>query len=375
METVMGEPARPCSGDARVCAAVALGWQVATLYHSPPPRGPVGDPARGDRLPGRSGFTAATQSKWLGEQIAAGAADLLAALPPALPEALTAVRACLEKDDTDRSATLDAVFAVHCRLLEALSVADFRLGKAYGLGRALAETALVPAGAGDGQAAEKFRELLDAGRLTTIKNWLVALKTMLPDHTAYAASRGLDEWQRWANEPRMAADWEDARADMRIQGYLWRELLTGEKAGKDMLNASGYLAAAFQVARRAWWLFAAMAVIAVGVVLAVLLIPGLSATVRLAATLAWIGATLAAGLKAAGPLIGSAVEGAEGWLWQTELDESVAAAATRMPPREKHHRITGAAVGEMTLRPQRAGAAAPLAEPAGQGGPGEPRVT
>jgi hypothetical protein len=372
METAMGQPARPCSGDARVCAAVALGWQVATLYHSPPPRGPVGDPARGDRLPGRSGFTPATQSKWLGEQIATGAADLLAGPPPVLQDALTAVRACLEKDDPDRTITLDAVFVVHCRLLEALSVADFRLGKAYGLGRALAETALVPAAAGDSQAAEKFRDLLDAGRLTTIKNWLVALKTMLPDHTAYAVSRGLDEWQRWASEPRVAADWEDARANMRIQGYLWRELLTGEKAGKDMLNASGYLAAAFQVARRAWWLFLAMAVIAAGVVLIVLLVPGLSATVRLAVTLAWFGATLAAGLKAAGPLIGSAVEGAEGWLWQTELDESIATAATRMPPREKHHRVTGPAVGEMALSPEKAGAPAPLAPPAHRAGPVSP---
>jgi hypothetical protein len=375
METVMGERTRPCSGDARVCAAVALGWQVTTLYHSPPPRGPVGDPVRGDRLPGRSGFTPATQSKWLGEQIAAGAADLLAVPPPLLIEALAGLAVRLEKDDPDRSATLDAVFAVHCRLLEALTVADFPLGKAYGLGRALAETALVPAGAARGQAAKKFQELLDPGRLTTIKNWLVALKTMLPDHTAYAASRGLDEWQRWASEPRMAADWDDARANMRIQGYLWRELLTGEKAGKDMLNASGYLAAAFQVARRAWWLFLAMAVIAVGVVLIVLLVPGLSATVRLAVTLAWVGATLAAGLKAAAPLIGSAVEGAEGWLWQTELDESIATAATKMPPREKHHRVTGPAVGEMTLRPEQAGAAAPLAPPAGGAGPGRPGLT
>src|SRR5258708_15965773 len=84
METVMGERTRPCSGDARVCAAVALGWQVTTLYHSPPPRGPVGDPVRGDRLPGRSGVTPATQSKWLGEQTAAGAAGL-PPLPPPLP--------------------------------------------------------------------------------------------------------------------------------------------------------------------------------------------------------------------------------------------------------------------------------------------------
>jgi hypothetical protein len=162
---------------------------------------------------------------------------------------------------------------------------------------------------------------------------------------------------------------------MRVQGYLWRELLTGEKAGKDMLNASGYLAAAWQVAKRAWWLFLAMAVIAVGVVLIVLLVPGLSATTRLAASLAWVGATLAAGLKMAGPLLGSAIEGAEGWLWQTELDESIATAATRVPPPEKHHRVTGSAVGEMSLRPEQAGAAAPLTARTLMAGPDEPGVT
>jgi hypothetical protein len=368
METAMGEPARPCSGDARVCAAVALGWQVATLYHSPPPRGPVGDPAPGARLPGRSGFSAATHAKWLGEQIAAGAANLLADRTPALAEALSTVQARLGKENPDRGAILDAVFVLHCRLFEALTVEDFRLGKAYGLGRAVAETALVPANAGPGQAMQKFGELLDGGRLTTVKNWLTALKTMLPDHTAYATSRGLDEWHRWASEPRTAADWVNARTDMRIQGYLWRELLTGEKSAQDMLNASGYLAAAVQVARRAWWLFLAMILVAVGVVLIVLLVPGLSATVRLAASLAWVGATLAAGLKAVAPLFGSAVKGAEGWLWQTELDESVAAAATRMPPPEKHRRVTGTAVGQMSLRPEEAGAA-PLTRP------GQPWVT
>jgi hypothetical protein len=376
METVM-DPARPCSGDARVCAAVALGWQVATLYHSPRPQGAVGDPARGERLPGRSGFTPATQEKWLGEQIAAGAATLLTEPRLPLREALNILLTHLDKDDPDRTATLEAVFAVHCRLFEALTVADFRLGKAYGLGRAMAETALVPANAGDadGDAMQKFRELLEDGRLTTVKNWLTALKTMLPDHSAYATSRGLDEWHRWAGEPRTADDWKRARTDMRLQGYLWRELLTGEKAGKDLLNAAGYLAAAWQVARRAWWLFAGMVAVAVAVVLVVLLVPGLSRTVRLAAVLAWLGATLAAGMKAVGPLIGSAVKGAEGWLWQTELDESVAAAATRMPPHEKHQRITGPAVGEMTLHPEEAGAAAPLAPPGGAAGPGRPGLT
>jgi len=65
----MTDVARPSSGEARVCAAMALGWQMAKLYHSPVPRGLAEDPRRADRLPGFSGFSAATHTKWLSEQI------------------------------------------------------------------------------------------------------------------------------------------------------------------------------------------------------------------------------------------------------------------------------------------------------------------
>jgi hypothetical protein len=353
----MADRALPSSGDARVCAAVALGWQVATLYHSPVEVGSVADPPRGERLPGRSGFSAATRSKWLGEQIGATAADLLIHPPQAFEDALAALLTNLEKEDRNRDATLEAVFVLHCRLLEALSAENFRLGKAYGLGRALAETALVPAGAADDEAEGKFRELLGAGRVNTIKNWLAELKSMLPDHTAYAVSRGLDDWSGWAGGPRKPGDWPSAKTEMRLQGYLWRELLTGETAAKDILSASGYLAAARQIAKRAiaqtWWLIALTALAAAGVVVAMVLLHGIPPTTRLIASLAWAGATLGVVLKASGAFLGSAFMGAEGWLWQTELDESVATAATRMPPPAKHVRVTGSAVGEMPLRPER----------------------
>ncbi len=41
-------------GEDRVCAAVALGWQMAVLYHSPVHRGLVEDPPRAAHLPGYS---------------------------------------------------------------------------------------------------------------------------------------------------------------------------------------------------------------------------------------------------------------------------------------------------------------------------------
>ena len=52
----MTGPVLPASGNARVCAAVSLGWQVAKLYHSPVHAGAAADPRRGPRLPGISGL-------------------------------------------------------------------------------------------------------------------------------------------------------------------------------------------------------------------------------------------------------------------------------------------------------------------------------
>ena len=52
-----------------ITCAVALGWQVAQLLHSPVHRGRARDPVRGGHLPGRSEFPGASQSVWLGKQI------------------------------------------------------------------------------------------------------------------------------------------------------------------------------------------------------------------------------------------------------------------------------------------------------------------
>jgi hypothetical protein len=216
----MADVVLPPSGEDRVCAAVALGWQMAVLYHSPVHRGPVDDPPRAARLPGYSGFSPATHARWLGEQIASTAGRLVTDPPQALTEALSAALAWLDAADRERKATRDTIFTLHCRLLEALYVTDFRLGKAYGLGRALAETSLVPAEADGDAAAAAFRELLASGRVGTLNDWLVELKTLLPDHAAYAVISGLREWRAWVAKQPAAANWPGAQKAMRTQGYL-----------------------------------------------------------------------------------------------------------------------------------------------------------
>jgi hypothetical protein len=352
---------------ARIGGALALGWQVAQLFHSPVHRGAACDPVRGDHLPGRSDFPGASQSVWLGEQIQSQVQQMLARPPQVLMAALAAALAALTHPDRSRDATLDAVFTLHCRLLESLTVSDVLLGKAYGLGRAIAETTLLPANAiTDEQRAAQFGAMFEAGRLITIKDWLADLKTLLPAHTAYAVSRSLHDWQQWvaaasgraSSGPASSgtassgtADWAAARSAVRVQGRLWRELLTGEKAARDILSLSDYLAAArrgtMEILWRFWWVIAAVAILTGGVIYAGSSLHGLPDLVRVAGSIAWLAGAAAVVTKGAGAVFGQGLTRAEGWLWQTELDGSVAVAATCLPPGARKSAAGGVSVGRL----------------------------
>jgi hypothetical protein len=314
-------------------------------------------------LPGRSEFPGATQSLWLGEQIETYVRALFPALSVESPvtHGLSAVLAMLRDSGRHREATREAIFALHCQLLEAVSTADFRLGKAYGLGRALAETALIPADTPEEEGrARQFLALLDGGRLITIKDWLYDLKTVLPDHAAYAVIRSLDVWQAWAAGARVPAGSAQARGQIRIQGRVWREMLTGEKAARDLLNLSHYLSAARNVAGRvaaSLWQFKRLlglaVVVTAGVIALVMFVRGVSPSVRLLAGLAWLAGALGLSIRGAGALLGGALTDVEGWLWQSELDEAVALSAICPPPGEGLQPAPVKEVGNLTLSADR----------------------
>jgi hypothetical protein len=355
----MASIAVPSSGDQGVCAAAALGWQVAQLFHSPVYRGSPGDPRRGEheRLPGRSRFPGASQSKWLGEQIQSQVTTLLETPPQAVLDALANVLTALTDPHRSPGRTLEAIFTLHCRLLEALTVADFRLGKAYGLGRAIAETAVLPAEAATDQEAEQqFRCVLDTGRLITIRDWLADLKTLLPNHTAYAVSRSLHDWQQWADGPRAGDDWAAAQPAIRVQGRFWRQLLTGEKAARDILKLSDYHAAGRRVAKRVitrfWWVIAAATLLIAGIIFVGSYLHNIPPSIRLIGDIAWLAGALGISLKGTGALLGTGLKGVEGWLWQIELDGSVAVAATCLPPGAKPSRVSSGSLGELSPTPR-----------------------
>ena len=73
-------------------------------------------------------------------------------------------------------------------------------------------------------------------------------------------------------------------------GRIWRELLTGEKAARDILSLSDYLAAgrsgAVEMARRFWWAAAAAVILTAGVIYAGSYLHGLPDLVRVAGSVA-----------------------------------------------------------------------------------------
>lgn len=354
---VTATSAAPSSGDQGVCAAVALGWQVAQLFHSPVGKGPACDPRRGEHLPGRSQFPGVSKSKWLGEQIESEVKALLRTPSQAVLEAMGNTLTALADPGRRRDTTLDAIFGLHCRLLEALTVADYRLGKGYGLGRAMAETALLSASpASDGETERSFLRVLGNGRLITIRDWLADLKTLLPDHTAYAVSRSLHDWEQWAAKPRTADEWRAARSAIGVQGRIWRELLTGEKAAQDILKLSDYHAAALRVARRVitrfWWCIAAATVLIAAIIFAGTYLHSVPLSLRVVGDVAWLAGALGIALKGTGALLGIGLKDVEGWLWRIELDGSVAIAATCLPDGAKPSRVGGGSLGELRPGPQ-----------------------
>ncbi len=136
------------------------------------------------------------------------------------------------------------------------------------------------------------------------------------------------------------------------------ELLTGEKAARDVLSLSDYLAAARrgtgQVIRRSWWVIAATAILAAGIIYAGSYLHTIPDLIRVVGSIAWLAGAAGLFSKAASVVLGQGVIRTEGWLWQIELDGSVAAAATCLPPGAKKSPAGGSSVGALTPDPSRA---------------------
>jgi hypothetical protein len=325
----------PATADPLVSVAFALGWQMAELYR-PQQRRHIAK--SGADLPGLGSLNEHEHIEILTSQVQAGVATLAGKVNESgLPAVdLSPLTDYLENGEPEIDA---AVEKVHKVLLRTLIAADFRLGKAYGLGRALADTCREPT---DG--ASIAREL-GAYRVANLRGWLDDLSSALPPHAAHSVSTSLQSWVTWAKGMQDPQEIAAAPIALRRQGELWRALLSGEKKGTEMLEIANYLDAARSLAdqmhtvirgvigRFPIILWAAAGLLVLG--LALLIIGGSSATVAGAGSIL---AALGVIWKGLGGALGQLTAKLEQPLWGAVLDNAIAAAITLKPENEADKR-------------------------------------
>jgi hypothetical protein len=234
------------------------------------------------------------------------------------------------RDKKPPSDVRKAISTLHVQLLSALTVADYRLGKAYGLGRALADTCR------SSQSDDELKDHLRDGRLQNIIAWCEDLKTVLPAHTGQSIADSLRHWQTWANSAELkTAKASDVSAWLHRQGERWRSVLTGEKNPLDLLKPPTYVQAAEDLLadsarlgwrflkRLRWVMLIAAALFVLG--LCVLLEGGGNNVV---AGLASIATSLGISWKTATPALTNLATKLGTPLWGAELDAAITVAIT-----------------------------------------------
>jgi hypothetical protein len=316
-----------------VCAAVALGWQVAELYHErDAPRRGASPGAAGLRdLPGVASLPIAAVQQLRGEQIARGLSKIASL---GSDDALEKLAADLtgQIDGASFDFAPDGVRATHEELLRLLTVSDFRFGKGYSLGRTLYELTRA------NQDVTELEAHLSEKHLNGLVAWCYDLKSVLPDHAGKAVGDSLRRWRSWARErPWTAPDGADFQKDLHRQGERWRALLTGEKRAVDLLTATTYVKAgealiedAARVAAgfvKRFWLVMLLAVLLLAGGL-VALFAGGGSTASLFGGIASIATSLGITWKTATPTLKNVAETVWQPLWETEVGEAIVLAVT-----------------------------------------------
>lgn len=218
-------------------------------------------------MPGLASLSPLERTHVLVDELGAGAHKLgpkCAAAGIALAK-MDTVREALGRTGGTVETLRELIAGVHVELQRSLVAADFRLGKAYRLGRELADTALWV------ESADDFDSAFGA-RTVALKDSLADLASSFPTHASRAVVLSLRAWEAWAADPQLdgeALEWSTqgsgVRSALRRQAELWRALLSSEKRGRDMLALGDYLHAtnrlaaaavstAWRVLRPVWWL-------------------------------------------------------------------------------------------------------------------------
>jgi hypothetical protein len=227
---------------------------------------------------------------------------------------------------------------LHLALIGCLGAVDFRLVKAYGVGRAIADTCRTP------EDLQRLQAEFSDARTALLANWIDDLASAFPPHAGHSVRKSLLRWRDWSAGARP----EDVDAELlellRRQGDLWRALLSGEKLGTDMLEIENYLDAAdraFTRIRRLsgtfllrFPLLTAVIVLLFALGLGLLAVPVILGTSSASAVAAGLGGILTSvGLtwRGVGGTVGKLIGSFERPLWGAELDAAITEAITLRP--------------------------------------------
>lgn len=316
---------------------------MARLYTGP--LSSAAEPELAQDLPGLSGLPAA-QLVTLGLGQADVALNRLRTfLGDAQLPATDGVRAATQADPPVRDAIRKAILDLHIALLIRLTAADYRMGKAYGLGRALADTCSTA----HHDQAERRRALqdhLEPHRVLVMTAWLDDLKTVLPAHASQSVADSLERWARWAGAVDLAKlDSKAVNETTRVLhwcGQRWRAVLSGEKDAQDVLTTSDYVSAARgtlvrvgSIARSlAWQLLGPLAAAAVLIGVGIWLIIANHSTAQVVAGLGTVAGGLGITWRSAAGALGHFSLDLARPLWESEIDLAVAARLTPLPQRD-----------------------------------------
>lgn len=328
---------------AAVTASFAFGWQMARLYTGPLSSAKA--PRLEQDLPGLSGLPAAQLVQLGLGQAEVALSQLKAFLGDVQLPTTDALRAAIAADPANEDAIRKAILDLHVALLIQLTAADYRLGKAYGLGRALADTC----GSGHGDETERRQVLthhLEPHRALVMIAWLDDLKTVLPAHASQGVADSFERWTRWAGTVDLRTlDLNTVNYTTRVLhrcGQRWRAILSGEKDAQDLLTTSDYVSAARGTLTRvgaiarslAWQLWAPLMVATVLIGVGIWLIIADHSTAQVLAGLGTIAGGLGITWRSAAGSLGRVSLDLVRPLWEAQIDLAVATRLTPTPQRD-----------------------------------------
>jgi hypothetical protein len=332
-----------CDPDAST--AFALGWELASIHaldqRTDHPSSPSAGASVRTRLPTVETLSNRTRLELSILLVESNLGKLMGRLPAgqrAFDCQIIGLRHAIKGKASSKPE--EKIKALHAQFLIGLLTAGPKLGHAYALGHELAEITLWP------KSRHDFDDAFGT-RAIAIKDRLADLTSSFPEHAGRAVVLSLRAWEKWAAEPELNGDelkwdkWDRAgeavTTALKRQGVLWRDLLTGDKRGQDMLDAQHYIQAASSLfarmfrttvsfGRKIWWLILIFVVLLLGGIALILF----AEAKFLGSVLAALGALGITGGSVRARLRGVADE-LQAELWGAEMDRAIADAVLTGP--------------------------------------------